>query len=167
MTWNCDAQTFATIKEMMLPTWKSFVKSQTPYAIGITCSGKDHFAPDFPKRAQKSWEVTPGALGNHRTSQGSDYVSQYFEPNRAMFNNIETCPEEMLLFFHFVDWNHIMKSGKSLKEELFEGLRSNIELSTRNIALWQSLKGKVDDRRFIEVAAKLEEQLTASKDYLQ
>jgi alpha-glucuronidase len=165
MTWNCDAQTLATIKEMMLPTWQSFVKSQTPYAIGITCSGEDHYAPDFPKRAKKSWEVTSKAIGNNRTSQGSNYVSQYFDPNRAMFDNIETCPEEMLLFFHFVDWNHKMKSGKTLREELFEGLRSNIELSRRNIGLWQSLKGKVDDRRFNEVAEKLEKQLQASEEY--
>lgn len=167
MTWNCDAQTLATIKEIMLPTWQSFLKSQTPYALGITCSGKDHFAPDFPKRANKSWEVTPKAIGNDRTSHGSDYVSQYFGPNRAMFDNIETCPEEMLLFFHLVDWNHQMKSGKPLREELFEGLRSNIELGRRNIALWQSLKGKVDDRRFGEVAAKLEKQLEASEEYYE
>lgn len=165
MTWNCGDQTLATIKEIMTPTWESFVKSQTPYALGMTCSAKDHFAPDFPKRANKSWKVTTKAIGNERTSHGSDYVSQYFKPNRTMFDKIETCPEEMLLFFHLVDWNHKMKSGKTLREEFFEGLRSNIELSRRNIALWQSLKEQLDERRFDEVLSKLEKQLEASEEY--
>jgi alpha-glucuronidase len=165
MSWNNDLQTLATIKEIMNPTWESFVKSQTPYGLGMTCSAKDHFAPDFPKRANKSWEVSSMAIGNDRTSHGSNYVSQYFESNRSMFDNIETCPEEMLLFFHFVDWNHKMKSGKTLRDEFFEGLQSNIQLSKRNIVLWQSLKGKVDDSRFSEVFAKLEEQLLASQEY--
>lgn len=165
MTWNCGAQTLTTIKDIMMPTWESFVKSQTPYALGITCSAKDHFAPDFSKRANKSWKVTSKAIGNERSSHGSGYVSQYFKPNCTMFDNIETCPVEMLLFFHLVDWNYKMKSGKTLREEFFEGLRSNIELSRCNIALWQSLKEQIDERRFDEVSAKLEKQLEASQEY--
>jgi alpha-glucuronidase len=165
MTWNCDAQTLATIKKMMIPTWESFVKSQTPYGLGMTALAKGHFLPDFPARANNAWNITSKGIGNDRTSHGSDYVSQYFKPNLEMFNDIQTCPEDILLFFHFVDWGHKMKSGKTLRAELFEGLRSNIELTRRNIALWQGLKGKVDDRRLNEVAVKLEAQLKASQEY--
>ncbi len=165
MTWNCDRETHKIIKDMMLPAWESFVRSQTPYALGVTCYSSDHFSPDFPGRSGRFWTVSAKAIGSDRTIRGTDYVSQYFEPNRSMYDNINTCPENVLLFFHLVDWSHKMKSGKSLKEEFFDGLMSNIRLTERNIVLWNSLKGKIDDRRRKEVLEKLQAQKKASLEY--
>lgn len=167
MTWNCDPATHRVIKDMMLPTWESFVRSQTPYAIGITCSPKDHFDADFPGRARKSWNATSRAIGYDRTTQATDYVSQYFEPNRSMYDNIATCPENVLLYFHLVEWDHKMKSGRTFKEEFFEGLSANIRMTERNIGLWNSLKDKIDAQRWKEVSEKLDDQMKAAQAYYQ
>ena len=167
MTWNCDQTTHSIIKEMMLPTWESFNKSQTPFSLGLTCSTRDHFEPDFPQRANRFWNVNGQAIGNDRTTNGSDFVSQYFEPNKSMYNNIESCPENVLLFFHQVDWNHKMKSGKTLKEEVFGGLNSNIRLTELNMERWISIKDKIDSQRWQDVSERLEAQKKASQNYFR
>ena len=99
--------------------------------------------------------------GNDRTITGSDYVSQYFEPNRSLFNDINQCPELYLLCFHRTPWNHKMKSGLTLREELIANLKQGIEQVDRNIELWKSLRGKIDERRFGEV---MESLATEKKD---
>jgi len=66
-------------------------------------------------------------IGFDRTSRGSDAVGQYFPPVGSLFENIDTCAEKYLLWFHHVPWDHRMKSGETLWTELrrryFEGTK--------------------------------------------
>ena len=57
-------------------------------------------------------------VGFDRSSKGTDAVGQYPEPYRSLYDNIETCPEEYLLWFHHVAWDYKMKSGSTLWQEL-------------------------------------------------
>ncbi len=157
MTWNCDARTMNVIKKIMYPTWESCVASTTPYAIGMTCD-RAHYGPAFQQRSNNSydgWTVNETGLGTNRTTSGTDFVSQYFPPNRDMYNNINTCPEKVLLYFHFVPWNHKMRSGKTFQEELFEGLYKGMDQVQRNTLLWTALRGSVDRQRHEEVMKRL------------
>ena len=160
-TWNCDKQTLKVVEQMMMPTWKSFVCSHAPYSIGFTVQVKGHYLAGFEIRANKEWKIDNESIGNDRTITGSDYVSQYFEPNRSLFNDINQCPELYLLCFHRTPWNHKMKSGLTLREELIANLKQGIEQVDRNIELWKSLRGKIDERRFGEV---MESLATEKKD---
>jgi alpha-glucuronidase len=167
MTWNCDKSAQRVVRQMMEPTWECFVAGSTPYAMGMTCSSEDHYKPGFRKRANKAWTVNRTGIGTDRSSTGSDYVSQYLPPNRDMYNDIARCPEKLLLHFHFVPWNHLMRSGKTLRTELFEGLRQNIRQVDKNILLWNSLKDKIDKQRFRDVAAKLLQEKTDAEAYFE
>lgn len=164
-TWNCDDQAAATIEEMMMPTWESFVAAQSPHGLGLTVKVEGHFRAGFAMRAGKEWRADKNGIGSDRTSAGTDYVSQYFEPARSMFDNIATCPEELLLCFHYAPWGHRMKSGATLREDFFAGLRRGMEQAERNIALWESLRGKIDGRRFEEVMRSLEKERADAEEF--
>lgn len=154
-TWGCDSTVVKIIRQMMLPTWKSFLKSSSPYGLGLTVDIETHYRAAFDIRVHKEWKVDSIGIGTDRTNRGSDYVSQYFEPNRSLFNDIKTCPEDLLLCFHFVNWDYKLSSGNSLRHEFLENLKSGVSQADENIALWLSLSGKIDKIRFLEVLYSL------------
>ena len=91
-TWNCDEQTLKVIEQMMMPTWDRFVRSHSPYSLGLTTLVKCHYKAGFGIRANKEWKISKESIGNDRTVNGSDYVSPILEYNRSIFNDINLCP---------------------------------------------------------------------------
>jgi alpha-glucuronidase len=154
-TWNCDERTSKVLEQMMMPTWANFVYSHSPYSLGLTTQVECHYKAGFGIRANKEWKINKESIGNNRTTGGSDYVSQYLEPNRSKFNDINQCPELYLLCFHNVPWNHGMKSGLTLREELAANLKLGMAQTDRNIRLWKSVRNEIDSRRFSEVMESL------------
>ena len=164
-TWNCDEQTLKVIEQMMMPTWDRFVRSHSPYSLGLTTLVKCHYKAGFGIRANKEWKISKESIGNDRTVNGSDYVSQYWRPNRSIFNDINLCPELYLLCFHNVSWEHRMKSGLTLREELTANLKLGIEQADKNIRLWKSIRHKIDSRRFAEVMESLLKERRDAETY--
>lgn len=157
-TWTCNDDVVAIIREMMLPTWKSFLKSASPYGLGLTMDIATHYRADFEERIHKEWEACYKGIGTNRTSSGSDFVSLYFEPNRSIFDNLETCPEDLLLCFHFVEWEYRMKSGNIFKYDFLKNLRTGLEQAEKNITLWKSIATEIDKKRFEEVLDALNQE---------
>ena len=166
-TWNCDMATAAVIKQMMTGTLAAFANSNNPYGIGITVNEPAHYGPDFIKRAVAYIIANKNGIGNNRIKTGSNYVSQYLEPNATMFNGITTCPKPLLLFFNFLPWSYKMESGMTLKEDLAVMFRSNINKVEENIVLWESIKDKIDAQRYDEVLSKLYLQRADAEVYYQ
>jgi alpha-glucuronidase len=89
---------------------------------------------------------------------GTDAVGQYREPLRTAFNGLDRCPEDYLLWFHFVPWDHKMRSGRSLWEELCFRYDRGLQRTSALAQRWRRLEGQVDAGRFAEVSDKLIEQ---------
>ena len=166
-TWNCDETTLEVIRQMMMPTWESFVCAHAPYSLGFTVKREDHYTAGFEQRANKEWYVNKESIGTDRTTKGTNYVSQYFEHNKEIFNSLSQCPELYLLCFHNVPWSHKMKSGKSLREEFKSNLRRGIEQVDVNIGLWKSIQNKIDPVRYEEVLESLYKEQRDTKAFYQ
>lgn len=164
-TWNCDTEAVKVMEEMMMSTWDNFVRSHAPYSLGLTTLVECHYRAGFEIRANKEWKIDQSSIGNDRTSSGSDYVSQYLEPNRSIFNDVNRCPELYLLCFHKIPWTHPMKSGLTLREELSNNLKAGMEIVDRNIRLWESLRDKIDARRYDEVMDSLRQERKDAETY--
>lgn len=165
-TWNCDKPTEKVIQQMMMPTWNNFVRSHSPYSLGLTTQVTDHYQAGFDIRANKEWKIDSKGIGTNRTTNGSDYVSQYFPTSSTHFNDLKQCPELYLLCFHYVPWNHRMKSGDTLEKELVDNLKQGIKQVEENIELWKSIRNQVDSGRFEEVMKSLlKEQQDAKAFY--
>ena len=98
------------------------------------------------------------SIGVDRSSTGTNATAQYREPYCSLYDNIETCPERFLLWFHRVPWTRRMNSGRTLWEELQwcynRGVREVDEFAT----IWQSAKPLIDEQRWREVTKSLEFQ---------
>ena len=166
-TWNCDEATLEVIRQMMMPTWESFVCAHAPYSLGFTVKREDHYTAGFEQRANKEWHVSKESIGTDRTTKGTNYVSQYFKYNKDIFNSLSQCPELYLLCFHNVPWSHKMKSGKSLREEFKSNLKRGIEQVDVNIGLWKSIRNKIDPVRYEEVLESLYKEQRDTKVFYQ
>jgi alpha-glucuronidase len=166
MTWSRDPAVVAEIRGMMLASHEAFVRYTMPLGLHHLIGG-DHYAPmpenPDPRRADWSaiyYHRADGqGIGFDRTSKGSGAVAQYRSPMSEEWNDPATTPERFLLWFHRVGWDHRMRSGRTLWDELvFEYTRGAQEAQALE-RRWQTLRGKVDDERHEAVLRKLRQQV--------
>jgi alpha-glucuronidase len=162
MTFTNESKTLATLRAMLMSSRETFVSYTMPLGLHHMIGG-DHYAPQpwNDRAARPDWTATyynqasPEGIGFDRTKKGDHAVEQYFPPVCEMFDNLATCPEKFLLWFHRCPWDYRMKSGKTLWDELsgkyYSGVRQAVALQKD----WQSLEGKIDPRRHKEVADRL------------
>lgn len=99
-----------------------------------------------------------GGIGFDRSSKGSNATAQYHSPLCEQLDNVDTCPENLLLWFHHVPWNHRMKSGRTLWVELCYAYDRGVQ-ETRNFQkLWAPMKKYIDPERFRDVQHRLKIQ---------
>lgn len=167
MTYGKDPKLVKDIKEIMMISREAEVKSKTPLGLHHQMAWHHHYGPGpwIKDKPRADWtshyyhRANEKGIGFDRTETGSNAVSQYFPEVRDVFVNLETCPEEYLLWFHHVSWDYTMKSGHTLWEELCyqydEGIRDIKQMQKT----WDSLEDKVDQEQFIHVQSLLEKQL--------
>lgn len=157
MTLTKDEQAEAVILDMMVNSREVLVNYQSPLGLNTLSSVGHHHGPQ-PWKRMSFHRADKEGLGFDRTASGSNAVSQYFEPVRNIFENIETCPENLLAWFHHVPWNYRMRSGRTFWEELcfkyYSGAASVKEMQED----WQSVKGQTDPETFEAVGTLLQKQ---------
>ena len=156
MTFHCDTDTHQTIKKMMLGSYNAFIDYAMPMGLNFLHS-YEHYGPK-PEQRYKYHHADTSGLGVDRTSEGSDFTSQYYPEVKAVFNDINTIPLDYLLYFHHVPWDYELRTGRSLWEELDFRYNRGVQTVDRMLETWNSLEKKVDETRFKAVQAKLIEE---------
>ena len=156
MTFHCDPYTHQTIKNIMLGSYNAFLDYAMPLGLNFLHS-YGHYDPKPENRYTYHHADTSG-LGVDRTSEGSDFTSQYYPEVKAVFNDINTIPLDYLLYFHHVPWDYKLRTGRSLWKELNFRYNRGVQTVDRMLETWNSLETKVDETRFKAVQAKLTEE---------
>ena len=124
---NQDEKFTKPVEMMMMTSREACVNYMMPLGLHHIFKFDHHYGPEpdgFIASYPLEWcpvyyhKADAKGIGFDRSSKGTDAVSQYSEPYRSQYDNIETCPEEYLLWFHHVPWNYKMKSGSTLWQEL-------------------------------------------------
>ena len=127
-TYECKDERFTKpVEMMMLTSREACVNYMMPLGLHHIFKFDHHYGPEpdgFIASYPLEWcpvyyhKADAKGIGFDRSSKGTDAVGQYPEPYRSQYDNIQTCPEEYLLWFHHVPWNYRMKSGSTLWQEL-------------------------------------------------
>ncbi|QEE50993.1 alpha-glucuronidase [Flavobacterium alkalisoli] len=166
MTFSNNKDFIEPVKKMMLESRETTVDYMTPLGLNHIMAYNTHRGPGpwVDTAAQPNWKSTyyhradSIGIGFDRTTGGSNAVSQYFPPVRDRFNSLETCPENLLLWFHHVSWKHKMKSGNTLWDEMCLHYYNGVDKVREMQSSWNKLKSFIDEERFIKVKQLLEEQ---------
>ena len=152
------------VKKLMLESREAAVDYMMPLGLHHLFAFEHHYGPE-------PWGDIPGGrpdwmpwyyhnadsvgLGFDRTAKGSNAVSQYNPPLNEMYGNRATCPENLLLWFHHVSWNHRMNSGNTLWSELCLRYDHGVQKVRAFQKVWDRMERYIDRSRFSAVQAKL------------
>lgn len=155
------------VKEMMMQSREAVVNYMMPLGLHHIFAWGHHYGPEpwcnIPN-ARPDWlppyyhNAAKDGIGFDRSSTGSNAAAQYRKELCAAYNDRNTCPEEYLLWFHHVPWDHRMKSGRTLWEELCFSYNKGVQQVRNFQKVWDSVEKYVDKRRFEEVRSKLKIQ---------
>lgn len=166
MTFSDNNAFVEPVKNMMLSSRETIVDYMMPLGLHHIFAEDHHYGPEpwLSQAAREDWtsvyyhKADTIGLGFNRTTTGSDAVSHYFPPLNNIYNDISTCPENLLLWFHHVPWNYKMNDGKTMWDALCYKYDSGVQQVREYQKVWDRMEQYVDSRRFEEVQSKLKIQ---------
>ncbi|MBO0836197.1 MAG: alpha-glucuronidase [Actinobacteria bacterium] len=171
------AQTFgrseplaSAVTGMLLDSWRIYESYTAPLGVGWMVTPGTHYGPSVDGYEYSRWGTYHFAdrdgIGVDRTVRtGTGFTAQY-EPRRAgLFEDLATCPDELLLFFHHVPYLHRLRSGKTVIQHIYDEHFDGAEGAQRLLGTWQSLTGLVDPVRHEQVRRRLELQVANAAEW--
>ena len=163
-TFTGEAPLVNPVKQVMLDSREACVSYMMPLGLHHIFAGGHHYGPEpwyQPRGVRADWtppyyhKADSIGLGFDRTLQGSANVKQYPEELCRLYNDINTCPENLLTWFHHVPWDRKMKSGRTFWDELCHKYDDGVREARRFLTIWDAMKPYIDTQRFEEVQRKL------------
>lgn len=168
-TFGGDEKTLEVVSDMLLSSWHTYEKYTAPLGVGWMVAQSDHYGPDVDAFEYSRWGTyhysDRNGLGVDRTDGGTGYIRQYSEPLAELYGNTETCPDELLLFFHHVPYTHVLKSGETVIQHIYNTHFEGAEDVKRFIDAWSSLEGRIDRGAFERVSERLSMQLENAEEW--
>ena len=175
-TFTLDKGFVEPMQRVMMESREACVNYMMPLGLHHIFSFDHHYGPEpdgFKAEYPIEWcpvyyhKADAKGIGFDRSSTGSDAVSQYREPLNEIYNDLESCPEEYLLWFHHVPWNYQMKSGLTLWQEMQEKYNSGVRDVERFCLIWDNMKPYLqnDMQRWNEVKARMDHQLENARKW--
>ncbi|MGO4877869.1 alpha-glucuronidase [Pedobacter psychrotolerans] len=162
---NAKDQSFVKpVKKMMLESREAIVNYMMPLGLHHIFAEGHHYgpAPWFANtKIRADWtsvyyhKAALEGLGFNRSQSGSNAVAQYHEPLRSRFDDLNTCPEEYLLWFHHVPWTYRLRNGQDLWTALCYRYDTGVQQVRDFQKTWDKMHGLVDEERFMAVQSKL------------
>lgn len=166
-TFTADSRFVRPMTEVMMQSREAVVDYMMPLGLHHIFAWGHHYGPEpwcEIEGARPDWLPTyyhradKEGLGFDRTTDGSDAVSQYPDSLAAVFNSIDSCPDEFLLWFHHVPWKHEMKSGRTMWDELCLHYQRGVDAARGFRDTWKDMSPYVDAERHAAVAHRFDIQ---------
>lgn len=165
--WWCSQKQFTSkfinpVKDMMMRSREACVNYEMPLGFHHLFNGSHYGPGPWQKAPRPDWmpayyhKAAADGIGFDRTeATGSGNTAQYPEPLRSKYENIETCPENLLLWFHHVPWDYTMSSGRSIWDEICLHYDKGISEVEDFLQIWAGAKPFVDKERWNAVQERL------------
>jgi alpha-glucuronidase len=162
-TFSNNASFLKSANQLMLHSHETMVNYMTPLGLHHIMGTGHHYgpAPWIDNLNRADWnpvyyhKADSFGIGFDRTKTGSDALSQSAPQVQSIYGDLNTCPEEYLLWFHHVSWKHKMKSGRNLWEELCYKYYTGVDSVRAMQKQWAQLSAFVDTERFKQVSMLL------------
>jgi len=165
----------ASIVDMMLRSREACVDYMMPLGLHHIFKFDHHYGPEpdgFKPEYPIEWcpvyyhKADSLGIGFDRTvATGSGATAQYREPFHSLYEDVNSCPENLLLWFHRVPWTRRLSSGRTVMEELEFHYSRGVSEVEDFIDIWQKQRSSIDEQRWEETNAKLQEQLRNAKEW--
>lgn len=154
---------------ILLKSREVYEKYTAPLGIGFMVNPSYHYGPNPEGYEYSPWgtyhRADHLAIGVDRSDKGTGYSEQYFEKNASVFRNKETCPENLLLFFHRLPYTYRLSSGKTLIQHVYDTHFEGYEEVEKMEQEWNSLEGRISEKVYTRVKERFTRQRENSRQW--
>ena len=164
LTFGNDPQVVRTIAELQLKSWRVYENYTGPLGLQtLTDIVGNHYGVAVEASERNGWgqwhRADEKGVGMDRSmATGTGFIGQYAPAVARMYESLQNCPDDLLLFMHHVPYTHGLHSGKTVIQYIYDSHYEGAEAADGYVREWTSLRGRIDDRRYQEVMAQLEYQ---------
>ena len=172
LLWTVDV--VEQVLSVMQRSREACVDYMMPIGLHHIFAFDEHYGPEpdgYNAHVPYEWcpvyyhQANKDSIGFDRTHTGSNATAQYREPYCTLYDNINTCPERYLLWFHRVPWSYRLKSGRTVLEEMDYRYTRGVSEVEDFVRIWNEAKPYIDQQRWQEVDARLQHQLDNAKQW--
>ena len=169
LTFNNNQKVVENILKILMMSWPAYEKYNAPLGVGWMVSPSFHYGPDPDGYEYSRWGTYHKAdhlgVGVDRTDKGTGYALLYNEPLASMYNDRDNCPDELKLFFHHMNYDYVLRSGKTIIQHIYDTHFEGAEDVELMVSLWNELRGLIDDDAFERASKRFEHQKMHSKEW--
>ncbi|GIH15548.1 alpha-glucuronidase family glycosyl hydrolase [Rugosimonospora africana] len=161
-----------SLHEVMDGSWRTYERYTAPLGVGFMVRPGHHYGPDVDGYEYTPWGTYHFAdrdgIGVDRTvATGTGFAGQYPPPWSQLYESRQGCPDELLLFFHHVPYGHVLHSGSTVIQHIYDTHFAGVEEVRRARQVWERLAGAglVDPAVDTRVRERLDEQLRCAEEW--
>jgi alpha-glucuronidase len=157
------------ITKILLDSYPTYQKYNAPFGVCFMVECGHHYGPSVEGYEFSKWgtyhRAGNKAIGIDRTPAGTGYTEQYAPKNAVVFANPETCPEELLLFFHRIPYDYVMRNGKTLLQNIYDTHFEGYDEVKIMLDAWVALEDLLDGAVFEHVKERMERQFENARQW--
>ncbi|MBD0423731.1 alpha-glucuronidase [Streptomyces sp. TRM S81-3] len=151
-------------------SWSTYEKYTAPLGVGFMVQPGHHYGPGVDGYEYSPWGTyhfadRDGVGVDRSAATGTGYAAQYAGPWAKVYESPDTCPDELLLFFHHVPYGHVLHSGKTMIQHIYDTHFEGVEEAEEARRVWAGLADLVEPARHARVAERFEEQLRSAREW--
>ncbi|MCM1127307.1 MAG: alpha-glucuronidase [Lachnospiraceae bacterium] len=168
-TFGGDEQVREVLLFILMNSWRAYEMYNAPLGIGWMVNPNYHYGPNVDGYEYDRWGTYHRAdhygIGVDRSHHGTGYAGLYREPNASMYDSPESCPDELLLFFHHMPYEHRLKSGKTVIQHIYDTHFEGVELADEMIKRFESLEGKLPEHAYRRMLERFHHQQEHAREW--
>ena len=169
MTISGDDGVVNEVLDILLPSREIYEKYTCPLGIGWMVTPATHYGCSVDGYEYDRWGTYHRAdhlgLGVDRSSRGTGYALQYNEPNASMYDSPDSCPDELVLFFHHLPYTHRLHSGKTVIQHIYDTHFEGYDEAEGLAKKWDLLKGRIEEEIYENVRERFVRQLANAREW--
>lgn len=168
-TFGKDQEVREVLLFILMNSWKAYEMYNAPLGIGWMVNPAYHYGPNVDGYEYDRWgtyhRADHAGIGVDRSHNGTGYAGLYEEPNASMYDSPESCPDELLLFFHHMPYVHKLHSGKTVIQHIYDTHFEGVELVDEMVKRFEGLEGKLPDKAFGRMLERFRHQKEHAREW--
>ena len=168
-TYGRSPEVEETLLKILLSSWHTYEKYNAPLGIGWMVVPETHYGPSVDGYEYSRWgtyhRADRNGLGVDRTARGTGYCGQYAPALAAIYADLETCPEELVLFFHHLPYTYMLKSGVTVIQHIYDTHFEGASEAEAFLRMVEGLEGKLPEDVYRRMHARFVHQARHAREW--
>ena len=163
-TFGSDKRIVSTVSGLLMDSWPTYEGYTGPLGLGtLTDILHGHYGPGIESAERNGWgqwiRADHEGIGMDRTvATGTGYIGQYPAEVARRYESVKESPDELVLFMHHLPYTHLLHSGKTIIQHVYDSHYAAAEEAQRFPIRWRALDGLIDPERFAALMKRLKYQ---------